>query len=85
MSNPILSALNTGAAMTSNLKRIKEMVGMIKGARNPQVILSQMASNNPQMKSVLDMVQTGGDPKQIFFNACKQKGIDPEQILSAMK
>lgn len=77
--------MNAGAATTPNLKRIKDMVGMIKGARNPQAMLSQMASNNPQMKSVLDMVQTGGDPRQMFFNACKQKGIDPEQILSMMK
>lgn len=61
------------------------MVDMVKSARNPKDMVMNMASQNPQMKPIIDMVKSGGNPQQMFFNACKEKGIDPEQILSMMK
>lgn len=81
MANPIISKLMSQQGINPNLKN---MVSMMKGAKNPEAMIQQLASQNPQMKQVLDMVGNG-DPKQIFMNACKQKGIDPNQILSMMK
>lgn len=60
------------------------MMAMLSNAINPQAMLMQIASKQPKMKQILDMVGNG-DPKQIFFNACKQKGVIPDQILSKMK
>lgn len=82
MNNPILSKLAQG--MPQNLGRIKQMMSMMQGAKNPQAMMSQLASQNPQIKTILDMVQ-GRDPKQVFINACKQKGVDPENIISMLK
>lgn len=80
MNNPIIQKLSR-----SQLGQAKQMIDMIRAARNPEAMVEQMASKNPQMKQVVDMVKTGGNPQQMFMNACKQKGIDPESILSMMR
>lgn len=80
MNNPILQKLSG-----NQLGQAKQMIDMFKAARNPEAMVEQMASNNPQMKQVVDMVKSGGNPQQMFINACKQKGVDPESILSMMR
>ena len=45
-----------------------------------------MGQNNPQMKQVMDYIQScGGDAKQAFFNLAKQKGVDPNAIIGQAK
>ena len=62
------------------------MIGMLKGVQNPQAMLNQMMSNNPQMKQVMDVInQYGGDAKKAFYTLAEQKGIDPNEILNMMK
>lgn len=80
MANPIISALSKSQGINPNLKN---MIAMMKGAQNPMAMMQQIASQNPQMKQVLDMVGNG-DPKQVFMNACKQRGKDPNEILSML-
>lgn len=81
MDNPIIKMLAGQMPQSSNLKN---MVGMMKSAKNPQAMLNQMASQNPQMKTILDMVQ-GRNPKQVFLDACREKGKDPNDILSMLQ
>lgn len=68
-----------------NLGKVKDMMNLVRNAHNPQAMVMQLASKNPQMKQIMDMVGTNGDPRQIFMNACKSKGVNPEDILSMMK
>lgn len=68
----------------ANLGKLKNMVSLFKGAKDPQALVMQMASQNPQMKTILDMVK-GGNPEQIFYDVCKQRNVDPSDILSIMK
>jgi hypothetical protein len=45
-----------------------------------------MADKNPQMKQAIDLVnQCGGDPQKAFYALAEQKGVDPEEILNALK
>ena len=68
------------------LQNAKQMIGMLKGVQNPQAMLNQMMSNNPQMKQVMDVInQYGGDAKKAFYTLAEQKGIDPNEILNMMK
>ena len=62
------------------------MMGMLNASQNPQAMLNQMMSNNPQMKQVMDVInQYGGDPKQAFYSLAEKNGIDPNEILNMMK
>ena len=59
---------------------------MLRSAGNPQAMLQNMMSSNPQMKQVMDLVnQSGGDPREAFYNLAKQKGVNPEEILNLLK
>lgn len=76
----------TGAMPVQNLNKIKQMVNMMKSGGNPQTILTQMASQNPQMKQMLSLIGNKNiNPKEIFFNACKQRGVNPDDILNMIK
>ena len=65
---------------------IKQMMNMVQMSRNPQAMIQQMMMQNPQMKQVMQIVQQyGGDPMKAFYEVAKEKGMDPEEILSMLK
>ena len=85
MQNPMLQALRS-QPVNNNLSQIKNMMNMIRSARNPQAMLQAMMQNNPQMRQVMDLIsQSGGDPKAAFYKLAQEKGIDPQQILDMLK
>lgn len=62
------------------------MINMVRSAGNPQAMLDQMMQNNPQMKQVMDIVNTsGGDPKAAFYKMAEEKGVNPEEVLSMLR
>lgn len=55
-------------------------------AQNPQLFLQNMINQNPQMRSVMELVNNSGkSPKELFYAMAKQKGIDPEIILRELR
>ena len=80
----ILQQLN-GASMP-NLQPIKQMLGMVRSASDPNAMLNMMAQNNPQLRQVMNVVQqAGNDPQKAFYALCEQKGVNPQQIIDALK
>ena len=56
---------------------------MVKAAQNPQAAIGQLTQSNPQMQQVMQYVhQNGGDARAAFYALAKQKGVDPNQIIS---
>ena len=59
---------------------------MIKNAKNPQAMLQQMMSSNPQMQEVQKLIQqNGGDAEKAFRAKAAELGVDPTQIIDALK
>ena len=66
--------------------QIRQMISMIKGARNPQLLLSQLMQTNPQMQQVMEILnQYGGDANKALNELAAQNGIDPKEIYELMK
>ena len=59
------------------------MAQMFKTANNPQALVNQMMSNNPQVRQILN--QYGGDPKTAFYKYAEANGIDPNEVLNMLK
>lgn len=77
----ILQQLNAGQA-APGLTQIKNLMNMARAMQSPQAAIQQI----PQLKQAMDFVQqTGGDPKKAFYALAKQRGIDPESILSQLR
>ena len=65
-----------------NQNRLFQTISQIKSMGNPQMMLQQM----PQYKEVMDYVnQNGGDAKSAFYAKAKEMGIDPDEVLKAMR
>ena len=72
--------------LPNNLRQIKQMANLVKNVNNPQQLLTNLVNQNPQMKQVLDMIQTSGkSPRDLFYEMANQKGVDPNQILNLLK
>lgn len=91
--NSLYSQLNTApfqqqsvTSPNSNLERIRTMMNQIRFAQNPKMAFEQMVQSNPQVQNVMNLVrQNGGDPKTAFYNLARQKGVNPDDILSMLR
>lgn len=81
-SNPTGNSNNFGQFQMD--PNFKNLFNMMKAAQNPMMMLQNMAQSNPQIASVLQMCQ-GHDPKEVFYSMCKERGIDPDSVLSQFK
>ena len=77
--NPILNMLN------QNTPSPNGVVDLIKASPNPSDMITNLVKTNPQVKQTMDIVnQYNGDPKKAFFEIARQRGIDPQSILSQL-
>lgn len=75
--NPILQNLNQNPV---------QMFNMVRNARNPQAMMSDLVNSNPQMRQVMDIVKSsGGDPRAAFYKMAQQKGVDPNSVLNMLR
>ena len=85
MLNPMLQTLSQNRIQQSLLP-IKKMMSLVKSAGNPQMMMQQMMSQNPQMKQALDYVnQNGGDAKEAFYKLANESGVNPDEIINMLK
>ena len=78
--NNLYQQLNPQGASSNSI------ISMLKNSKNPQALLQTMAKQNPQVRQIMELVnQNGGNPKQAFYNLAKQRGVDPESILSQLR
>ena len=71
-------------APVGNLAPLKNMLAMLNGAQNPQAALNMLAQKNPQMAQVMQLVG-GRNPQEVFYEMCKQRGVNPDDILNQLK
>lgn len=81
----MLGLLNQ-SRLANQIQPIKQALGMVKASGNPQMMLQQMLSQNPQFKQVQELIQqSGGDPQKAFYSLAEKMGVNPDEVLSALK
>lgn len=86
MGNNPFNVINPNNPMNANrIGQMKSMYQAFQNAKNPMALFQQMAMRNPQMQPVLNMLKQGQNPNQIFENICKQKGINPQELMNIFK
>lgn len=72
--------------MMGNLGRIKQMMNTLKSAQNPQAMLQQMISGNPQYSQLMQIIQdNGGDAQKAFYAMADKMGVNGDDIINALK
>lgn len=67
-------------------QQIKNLMVMVQNSQNPQAMLNNLMSQNPQVQNAVNIInQYGGNGQQAFYETCKQRGIDPNQVLSQLR
>ena len=67
-------------SLKSNLNQIQDL---LKGS-NPNSIVQNIVSKNPQLKNVMQLLNSSNmTPKQFFYQYAQQHGIDPDQFLNS--
>ena len=80
--NPILNQMMS--SMMGNNPFIK-LFQAVKTAQNPTAAMQSMTQNNPQLAQVMDYVnKNGGNAKQLYYNMCQQKNVDPNIIINQL-
>ena len=64
---------------------MKSMYQAFQNAKNPMALFQQMAMKNPQMQPILNMLKSGMNPNQILNDVCRQKGINPQELLNMLR
>ena len=74
------------SSMAQAAQPVRQLMSMVRAAKDPQAALNQLAMNNPQLKQVMDIVQKhGGDPMTAFRNEAAAMGVDPDEIMNMLK
>ena len=73
----MLSGQSTPLSQMPQIGQLRQMIGMIRNAGDPQALLTQMMQQrSPQLMQAIDYVkQHGGDPKAACESLAKEKGI----------
>lgn len=79
--NPAMWAQNNLMQAAQSAKR---MMGILQAVKDPKQALMMAAQKNPQLNAVMQMVGNG-NPKDIFYQKCKEMGVNPEDILRQLR
>lgn len=65
---------------------LQQIINMVSHSNNPMQLMQAMAQSNPQLQSILNLIQTSQkSPKDLFFEMAQQRGVDPQQILQMLQ
>ena len=65
---------------------LQQIINMVSRSNNPMQLMQTIAQSNPQLQSILNLIQTSQkSPKDLFFEMAQQRGVDPQQILQMLQ
>ena len=65
-----------------NNNNIFQMLSMLKGIQNPQMMVNNLMQSNPQFKAMMNQIQQSGMTPQQYLNMyAQQRGLDINQIM----
>jgi hypothetical protein len=76
--------VSSGLNQTS-INQLKQAYKIFMQKGDPMQILNQMSAQNPQLQSIVQMLNNGANPEIIFKNLCQAKGINAEEFINQLK
>ena len=89
MANPIFNNQQQYNKQQFNVNpQIRQLIQQLQSGVSPQQILQQMSNINPQalqtMQQFMQQNNQNISTKDMFFMACKQRGINPQDFMEAL-
>lgn len=83
MPNPFNMNNNFNPYMNNN-NEFRNLYRAMCQSNNPYQMFMNLAGNNPNMQPIINAMQNGINPQQIFNTMCQQRGINPNQFLKSI-
>ena len=64
-----------------NMNQVKQIYSMLRNSKNPEMLLNQMVSQNPQLKQTIDLIKSRGNYEEVFRGLCKDRGINADDFI----
>ena len=68
-------------AFQGSMGNIQSLYRALMGAKDPMQAFQRIASQNPYMQPILQALQGGANPQQLFASLCQQRGINPQEFM----
>lgn len=79
MANPFYTQQGNNQNGSSN--NLSEIYKLLTNSNNPMQIFNNIAKNNPRMAPVLNLLNKGYTPEQVFTSMCQMRGINPQDFI----
>lgn len=76
----ILKHNSLGSSSVGDLTQVKQLMNFTRNGFN----LNNLINTNPQLKQVVELCR-GRNPQDVFYEMCKQRGINPEDVLNQLR
>lgn len=61
-------------------------MNIIRNAQNPMSMVQSLASNNPQLQSVMNLINNSNkSPKDLFYEKANEMGVDPDEFIRQLQ
>lgn len=84
MANPFYTASNSKPQPDNSMNNLNQIYKMLSNSKNPIEVFENIASNNPNLTPILNLLKNGYSPKQIFDMMCQKSGVDPQQFINSL-
>lgn len=82
MANPFFNNFNGGNGI--NMGQVKQIYNMLRCSNNPNQLLDQLVSKNPQMAQAVNLIKNNDNYEQVFRSMCQEKGINADEFIKQM-
>ena len=65
--------------------QLKNLINVIKFSKNRQLALQSLMNQNPQIQQIYNLMQSSGNPEQLFYSLAQQYGVDPNPIIQELQ
>lgn len=68
------------------IQQIKNLMSMVQMSADPNAALANLINQNPNLRNIVMLAKSNGsDLQQIFYALAKQKGVNPNDVMNALR
>lgn len=67
--------------MNPNMAQFRSLYQVMSKCNDPKQMFEFLAKTNPKYQPIVDMLNNGMSPEQMFYSLCQQRGVNPQEFL----
>ena len=68
------------------IQRIKNLMSAVQMSTDPNAALANIINQNPNLRNLVMLAKSNGaDLQQVFYTLAQQKGVNPNDVINALR